>query len=1537
MARGPWSVKGIDSRARERARENASRDGLTLGQYLNRLLMEDMKEPAGPPTGTLTEERPNTHRQDRSVAGDVMMDDYQDMANEVEALAARLRETARHSRLPHGEGRDRHGRSLTSDFSEPHQHRDYIGSTSGLREHSPGSIREVLARLASSEQNQADLSHHVQSLARDLELAQSRLQERLDTVSRSSSNTRELEGMRALEGALSRLTRELYDSQQKLQGEQARLRTDVESDLLKVNTDVTSLGQRMDSSLTDAMAKMEGAVKQVESRTRDSEKALNEGLDSLSKARKDVDAASERAEIALETSRTIGREFGGRLDSLERSSAAARDASLAAEQRHKELHSNIHALARLTDEKLEQAVSIADDALDKASNSRSQLEARIGEVAARTSEAITSANEAAHALFEKLEARSEERLRESRESADSALSEKLQELEEQNKTQLDEVVTRTTEAILSARRETDSLLHRINSHDEYRDGLDERLQQILDTTARALKTAHTEGRSLADRLDKIEAARESKFEDLLKRSEDALAEAQNNSKGLADKLFSRVETVEEQLQSGQTNIATLMGRISDLSSKVDNKDADTEALNTLQSAMERINDRLETAEKKSEGAIQTLTRSFNAFGDRLEAVEKQADEGTDLRETFQKKIDYISATLNETVEATRHDLTQQIAKSVQDVPTPDTVEALEKRIETLQKTINDSQAQQSEAVLVMSSQFERMSKVLDDRLRKLESSGGEALLEDMRVDLDRLTFDFQDRISALEAGGDTSLNKVAQEIATVADQMEQRIRDTEKRSAEAIEQIGEHVVRAAERVQAQGEASRQELIERVENLDQTNQNRLDEALENFNQRLEKLDATAMASVTPLQNTVASLARRVDSIEDQETDPDSEEVLPPIAPIAVGADTLKPPEDESDLSLNSLSDEDIDEDLDPLDDDMVDDDLEQELSGIEDELNSSLDALGSDTDDDNDDELDTASISALADDARREFAAHLANERELGFHENTPPDDTQNALEGDIFGDLEEVAPPPFEDDMPSAFGTASSLKTDIPSTPAIEYEAELPPVRDDDALPDALRSDRGIDDDPFARASVNNLDFLSDARRAALERGDQNRGSFVEYPSDDPRPRRNNAVPIMAASALAIAVAGGGFMMMRGKQANQDDFNAVPPNSDPVAPMTPGDNASLDDDLFDEQQTENTLFGEATSDFMIQDAAIDEEILFPEEAEIITAEALQDDSSNDVVVMSADLQTLPETAPSAAVTTGPRRASAVEAFGGDAARNASASRSTQPPPAPAAVTLESAAAAGDPIALYDLALKNLASGNKRSAAETMQQAAEKGLPIAQYRMAKFYERGEGVPRSISEARSWTDKAARGGNVKAMHDLAVFYAEGDGGQQSYVGAVEWFTKAANHNLVDSQYNVGVLYEQGLGVTRNLAEAALWFEIAGRNGDADAARRGRALVNELPTVDASAVNRRADNFRPSATNNEANGVFASKPWETSTTDQINEAQRLLNLLGYSAGEPDGVMGARTRAAIRSFEAASNLSPTGNVTPGLLEMLRSRSIAG
>jgi localization factor PodJL len=58
-APAPWSVKGIDPRAREVAKDLARRSGMTLGEWLNRMIVEQGGEPAEPQPGQYARAEPD--------------------------------------------------------------------------------------------------------------------------------------------------------------------------------------------------------------------------------------------------------------------------------------------------------------------------------------------------------------------------------------------------------------------------------------------------------------------------------------------------------------------------------------------------------------------------------------------------------------------------------------------------------------------------------------------------------------------------------------------------------------------------------------------------------------------------------------------------------------------------------------------------------------------------------------------------------------------------------------------------------------------------------------------------------------------------------------------------------------------------------------------------------------------------------------------------------------------------------------------------------------------------------------------------------------------------------------------------------------------------------------------------------------------------------------------------------------------------------------------------------------------------------------
>lgn len=204
------------------------------------------------------------------------------------------------------------------------------------------------------------------------------------------------------------------------------------------------------------------------------------------------------------------------------------------------------------------------------------------------------------------------------------------------------------------------------------------------------------------------------------------------------------------------------------------------------------------------------------------------------------------------------------------------------------------------------------------------------------------------------------------------------------------------------------------------------------------------------------------------------------------------------------------------------------------------------------------------------------------------------------------------------------------------------------------------------------------------------------------------------------------------------------------------------------------------------------------------------------------------------------------------------------------PLAPRSVSLEQAAQSGNIVAQYELGLQRISAGQREEGAALLRQAANSGLAMAQYRLAKLYERGEGVPADLTQARQWTERAAAAGNRRAMHDLGVYFARGEGAPLDEAAAFRWFRQAAELGVADSQYNLGVLYQQGRGVGASAAEAMFWFLVAARQGDEDAAARAQTLEQQLQPIQVEQSRARAEAFRPRAASAQANGEFGARAW-------------------------------------------------------------------
>lgn len=115
--------------------------------------------------------------------------------------------------------------------------------------------------------------------------------------------------------------------------------------------------------------------------------------------------------------------------------------------------------------------------------------------------------------------------------------------------------------------------------------------------------------------------------------------------------------------------------------------------------------------------------------------------------------------------------------------------------------------------------------------------------------------------------------------------------------------------------------------------------------------------------------------------------------------------------------------------------------------------------------------------------------------------------------------------------------------------------------------------------------------------------------------------------------------------------------------------------------------------------------------------------------------------------------------------------------------------------------------------------------AKGGDPIAQYKLAGFYDRGEGVFLDKKQAFSWYRKAADQGIEKALDalpDCCYSILQHSAWAEAFQGLRDLSAKGNSR----AQYLLGLCYFNGEGVSQSNSEAVKAFLLSARQGNRDA---------------------------------------------------------------------------------------------------------------
>ena len=288
----PWSVKGIDPDAREAAKEQARRSGMTLGEWLSHRIREEGEEHAA------GERAPGP------------------LSRALDRLTSRIEIAEQRSTL----------------------------AVTGIDQ----SVRGVLARMEMTERDQVALGARFEGALQGVTESQEQIAKRLERLEEHTEGPRAVEAIKGLEGSIARLANQVFDGE----GRQREVNADLRRDLGALSARLEQaapaaagetdprLGERLDlaeAKTTAALRSLETAFAQLERRLDKTEDRLDSDavsgmLDSrLGEIAADLSASVEAAR--QEMSEQLRSAADGRFDSMEQTLREMEARVSAAEQR----------------------------------------------------------------------------------------------------------------------------------------------------------------------------------------------------------------------------------------------------------------------------------------------------------------------------------------------------------------------------------------------------------------------------------------------------------------------------------------------------------------------------------------------------------------------------------------------------------------------------------------------------------------------------------------------------------------------------------------------------------------------------------------------------------------------------------------------------------------------------------------------------------------------------------------------------------------------------------------------------------------------------------------------------------------------------------------------------------------------------------------------------------------------------------------------------------------------------------------------------
>jgi peptidoglycan hydrolase-like protein with peptidoglycan-binding domain len=202
---------------------------------------------------------------------------------------------------------------------------------------------------------------------------------------------------------------------------------------------------------------------------------------------------------------------------------------------------------------------------------------------------------------------------------------------------------------------------------------------------------------------------------------------------------------------------------------------------------------------------------------------------------------------------------------------------------------------------------------------------------------------------------------------------------------------------------------------------------------------------------------------------------------------------------------------------------------------------------------------------------------------------------------------------------------------------------------------------------------------------------------------------------------------------------------------------------------------------------------------------------------------------------------------------------------------------------------------------------------------------------------ISQSKSFRQALLAGALL--LTSAGVSFADYNAGSSAfnggnYVRAYHEFKQSADAGNSLAQFMMGRLYAEGRGVVADSTAAYMWYDLSAGNGNGRAIAARDSIAAQLDADELDRAQALAAEWRANRPGNGGVSVAAqTTPADTPTSQpySLRNVQVALYNLGYAVGTPDGVIGPKSRAAIRAYQVDSGLPASGEPSIALHEKLQ------